>query len=58
VHGQIAGALAAEDAHFLECVRTGKPSAVASLDDALAGLTIAETIIESAESGREITIPK
>jgi predicted dehydrogenase len=58
VHGQIAGALAAEDAHFLECVRTGRPSAVASLDDALAGLTIAETIIASAESGREITIPK
>jgi predicted dehydrogenase len=58
VHGQIAGALAAEDAHFLECVHTGKPSTVASLDDALAGLTIAETIITSAEVGQEITFPK
>lgn len=51
VHGAIAGALRAEDAHFIECVRTGVPSSVASVADALEGLRIGEAIIESAASG-------
>jgi predicted dehydrogenase len=43
-----------EVSHFLDCVRTGSPSTVASVTDAVAGLRIAEAIIESAETGREV----
>lgn len=56
VHGRIGGALREEDAHFLHCVRTGRPSPIASVGDAVAGLRIAEAIIASAEQGREIAL--
>ena len=56
VSGQIAGALREEVAHFLDCVRAGTPSPVASVADAVAGLRIAEAVVESAETGREIVL--
>lgn len=56
VHGAIAGALRAEDAHFIECVRTGVPSPVASVADALEGLRIGEAIIASAASGEVVRL--
>jgi len=56
VYGQIAGALREEDAHFIECVRSGNPSTVTSVDDAVEGLRIAEAIMESAATGREVII--
>ena len=56
VHGSIGGALRLQDEHFISCVHSGKPSEIASLDDALHGLEIAEAIIRSAESGSEVTL--
>lgn len=56
VYGQVAGALREEVGHFLDCVRTGSPSPLASVADAVAGLRIAEAIIESAATGREIIL--
>jgi len=56
LHGQIAGALREEDAHFVECVRKGTGSAVTSVADAVEGLRIAEAIIASAASGKEVRI--
>lgn len=56
VHGAIAGALREEDAHFLDCVRAGTPSPIASVADAVEGLRIAEAIVESAERGREVSL--
>lgn len=56
VHGNIAGALREEDAHFVETVRAGVPSPVASVADAVEGLRIAEAIIVSAEQGREVVL--
>ena len=54
--GAIAGVLRAEDAHFIECVRTGVPSPVASVADALEGLRIGEAIIASAASGEVVRL--
>lgn len=54
--GHVVGALREEDAHFVACVRAGTPSPVASVADVVAGLRIAEAIVASAESGREVTI--
>jgi len=54
--GQVGGALREEDAHFIACVRAGAASPVASLDDAVAGLRIAEAIVASAETGHEVTL--
>ena len=56
VHGSIGGALRLEDEHFISCVRSGMPSPIASLDDALHGLEIAEAIVQSAESGAEVAL--
>jgi predicted dehydrogenase len=56
VYGQIAGALREEDAHFIDCVQRAQPSTVTSVDDAVEGLRIAEAIIESAATGREVTL--
>jgi predicted dehydrogenase len=56
VHGNIAGALREEDAHFVDNVLTGTPSTVASVADAVEGLRIAEAIIASAEQDREIDL--
>lgn len=56
VAGQIAGALREEDAHFIERVRSGAPSPIASVDDAVTGLRLAEAIIESAATGQPVTL--
>lgn len=56
VYGSIGGALRLEDEHFISCVRAGTPSTIASLDDALHGLEIAEAIVTSAESGRQLSL--
>jgi predicted dehydrogenase len=56
VYGTVGGALRLEDEHFISCVRAGAPSNIASLDDALHGLEIAEAIVTSAETGREVSL--
>jgi predicted dehydrogenase len=56
IGGQVAGALREEVTHFLDCVRRGVPSPIASVDDAVAGLRIAEAIVESAATGREVVL--
>ena len=56
VHGQIGGALRAEVEHFVDRVRTGQPSTVASEHQALEGLHIAEAIITSAAEGHEVRL--
>lgn len=56
VYGAIGGALRLEDEHFIQCVRSGQRSPIASLDDALHGLEIAEAIVRSAEEEREIRL--
>ena len=56
VYGSIGGALRLEDEHFISCVRSSQPSTIASLDDALHGLEIAEAIVRSAESETEVTL--
>jgi predicted dehydrogenase len=56
VAGQIGGALREEVAHFLDCVRHGVPSPIASVADAVAGLRLAEAIVESSETGREVVL--
>jgi predicted dehydrogenase len=57
LNGQIAGALREEDLHFLQRVRTGQASAIASVEDALAGIRLAEAIVASAASGTEVDLP-
>jgi predicted dehydrogenase len=42
------GAFGAQIAHFLECVRRGRPSDIVSIDDALEGIRIADAIVRSA----------
>lgn len=56
VHGQIGGALRDQDIHFLRTVRSGEPSTVASLDDAIHGIEILTAVIASARAGAEITL--
>lgn len=56
VHGQIGGALRDEDMHFLRTVRTGQPSSVASLDDAIHGIEILAAVVESAKQGQEVRL--
>ncbi|MCC6314425.1 MAG: Gfo/Idh/MocA family oxidoreductase [Thermomicrobiales bacterium] len=56
IAGTVGGALREEDRHFLDCVRAGVPSPIASARDALAGLRIAEAIVESAATGREVRL--
>ena len=56
VAGQVAGALREEVAHFIDCVRTGSPSPIASVSDAVAGLQLAETIVTAAARGSAISL--
>ena len=44
-------ALRAEHAHFIDCIREGKSPTAVTLDDALAGLSIAEAILASLKTG-------
>jgi predicted dehydrogenase len=55
-HGHVGGALRNEIVHFVDCVVRGVPSTVGSLKDALYGTILADRIIESASSGREVTL--
>ncbi|MBX3031037.1 MAG: Gfo/Idh/MocA family oxidoreductase [Chloroflexi bacterium] len=49
--GDGTGAMLAEVSHFVACVRAGTPSPVISVDDALAGIRVADAIVRSAMSG-------
>ena len=44
------GAFGAEIAHFCACLRAGSPSDIVSIDDAVAGIRIAEAMVQSAEA--------
>lgn len=56
VYGSIGGALRLEDEHFISCVRAGTPSPIASIEDALHGLQVAEAIVRSATEQTEIRL--
>lgn len=56
INGAIGGALRAGNEHFLNVVATGEPSTITSVADAVEGLRIAEAIVESAASGREVLL--
>jgi len=57
LHGSIRGALRDQLADFTACVREGHPSQVASLDDAVEGLRLAEAIMTAASSGQPVHLP-
>ena len=55
--GSIGGALREQDRHLIDRVRgTAAIASVASATDALAGLRVAEAIVESARSGAEVRL--
>lgn len=54
VGGQVGGALREEDLHFLECVRRGTTSPIASVPEAIAGLRLAAAIAAAGASGQTI----
>ncbi|MGE3798075.1 MAG: Gfo/Idh/MocA family protein [Thermomicrobiales bacterium] len=57
INGAVAGAIKAEDEHFLQIVASGeRVSGVASIDDAVEGLRIAEAIVESAARGEIVRL--
>ena len=56
VYGSIGGALRLEDEHFIDCVRTGQQSPIASLEQAMHGLEIAEAIVQSASTGKIVEL--
>lgn len=58
INGSIAGAIRAENEHFIDVVRTGKASSMTSVADAVEGLRIAEAIEQSATSGTIIELSR
>jgi predicted dehydrogenase len=56
LHGTIRGALRDQLADFAACVREGRPSRIASLEDAVEGLRIAEAIVGSAATGQPVLL--
>jgi predicted dehydrogenase len=56
INGVIAGAIRAEDEHFINIVRTGEPSSITSVADAVEGLRIAEAIEQAAATGSIIEL--
>ena len=56
--GHIRGALERELTDFTNAARTGIPSRVASLEQALEGLRLAEAIIEATRTGQAVAIPQ
>ena len=54
--GKVLGALQAELSDFVAAARSGLASTTASLDQAIAGLRIAEAIVESARSGKAVEL--
>jgi predicted dehydrogenase len=53
-NGHVLGALRNEIVHFVDCTAKGIPSPIASLEDALYGARIADAIIKSASTGKEV----
>ncbi|MFN8623336.1 MAG: Gfo/Idh/MocA family oxidoreductase [Chloroflexota bacterium] len=45
------GAMLAEVAHFVSCLRAGTPSPIITVDEALAGIRIADAIVRSVAAG-------
>jgi predicted dehydrogenase len=56
VHGRVTGALREELAHWLDHVRSGTPSQIAPLEDAVTAVRLAEAIVRSAGSGAPVEI--
>jgi len=56
--GRVLGALQAELSDFVAAARTGIPSTTACLDQAIEGLRIAESIVESARTGQAVELPQ
>jgi predicted dehydrogenase len=56
VGGAVGGALREQDRHFIERVRRRASSAIASADDAVEGLRIAEAIVESARQSVPVAL--
>ncbi len=56
IGGSIAGALREQDRHFIERVRQRAGSAIASADDAVEGLRIAEAIVQSAAQSVPVSL--
>jgi predicted dehydrogenase len=50
------GAFGAEIAHFLACVRSGRPSDVITPDEALHGIRVADAMIRSAAGGTVVAV--
>lgn len=49
--GDGGGAMLAEARHFVSCLRSGSPSSVITVDEALAGVRVADAIVRSAGAG-------
>lgn len=56
VHGRAGGPLAAELAHFADCVRSGRPSALLRPLDAWKAVRVAAAVREAAELGRPVRL--
>ncbi len=56
LQGCVQGALRDELSDFVQCARSGRPSSVADLNQAVAGLQLAEAIVESAQRGQPIDL--
>ena len=56
LEGRVVGALQSQLQDFLDCVRRGTPSTIASLADVVEGLRVAEAMIESARLGTTIQL--
>lgn len=56
IHGQIGGALQRELHDFIETARSGVASMTANLDQAVAGLQLAEAIVAAAQSGQAVRL--
>lgn len=56
VHGRVSGALKEELRHFLECVRTGKPSSITPPEEAARAVSLAEAIVRSTQEGSPVEV--
>ncbi|MFD0713542.1 Gfo/Idh/MocA family protein [Paenibacillus sp. GCM10027626] len=54
VYDRMEGPLVSELSHFIDCVRTGEPSAILRPEDALNVIRVAAAIIRSCDEGRPI----
>jgi predicted dehydrogenase len=58
VHGRVSGALREELAHFLDCVRAGKPSRIAPPEVGATAVRLAEAIVASSRMGEVVPFPE